>query len=160
MDISKLRWSLHIHNYIKLYFRRTKVYASWGISTYQQQFGQQRIELGSSFYVVSAGWSDFTLFWTNKILTISEEEIRPPEKNDKWPLKDSRGKGFHILWCSASITFILPVYDSCTIPKLLHCGAFEVFLPCLSAYFEKNIMILQLWPFFEVDPTVINFIII
>ena len=27
-----------------------------------------------------------------KILTLSEEEIRPPEKNDKWPLKDSRGK--------------------------------------------------------------------
>ena len=25
-------------------------------------FGQQRIELGSSFYLASAGWSDFTLF--------------------------------------------------------------------------------------------------
>ena len=32
------------------------------ISTYQEQFGQQRIELGSSFYVDSAGRSDFILF--------------------------------------------------------------------------------------------------
>ena len=32
------------------------------MSTYQEQFGQQRIELGSSFYVASAGRSDFTLF--------------------------------------------------------------------------------------------------
>ena len=32
------------------------------ISFYQQQFGQQRIELRSSFCVASAGWSDFTLF--------------------------------------------------------------------------------------------------
>ena len=32
------------------------------ILTYQEQFGQQRIELGSSFYVASAGRSDFTLF--------------------------------------------------------------------------------------------------
>ena len=27
-----------------------------------KQFGQERIELGSSFYVASAGRSDFTLF--------------------------------------------------------------------------------------------------
>ena len=32
------------------------------ISTYQEQFGQQQIELGSSFYVASAGWSNFTPF--------------------------------------------------------------------------------------------------
>ena len=32
------------------------------LSTYQEHFGQQRIELGSSFYVASAGRSGFTLF--------------------------------------------------------------------------------------------------
>ena len=32
------------------------------VSTYQEHFGQQRIELGSSFYVASAGRSGFTLF--------------------------------------------------------------------------------------------------
>ena len=32
------------------------------INLSREQFGQQRIELGRSFYVASAGRSDFTLF--------------------------------------------------------------------------------------------------
>ena len=81
------------------------------VSTYQEHFGQQRIELGSSFYVASAGRSGFTLFWINKILTVSKRETRPPERTSSdRQLKDSRGKGCYILWCSTSITFILPVY--------------------------------------------------
>ena len=46
-----------------LYIQEDKSLCFLGlIPTYQQQFGRQRSELGSSFYVASAGWSDFTLF--------------------------------------------------------------------------------------------------
>ena len=49
-------------------------------------------------FVASAGWSDFTLRFGG----------RNSKKKQRWPVKDSRGKGFHIFWCSTSITFILP----------------------------------------------------
>ena len=57
------------------------------LSTYQEHFGQQRIELGSSFYVASAGRSGFTLFEINKILTVSKRETDRPKEHqvtDNW----------------------------------------------------------------------------
>ena len=93
----------------KRWLQKDKIYVSWGR---YQPISNSLVSSGSNYeahftWPVRDGQIS-PCFKLIRFWPFRRKKLDRPKKNNKWPVKDSRGKGFHIFWCSTNITFILP----------------------------------------------------